>query len=168
MLINLSKIKGIRFDEHTMQTETITLLELFTSPSKWLNYASVFLGSNDTAGAGKSMTAYILAITQAEYLCSTAGRPLQEACLLRLNTPEDVRHVAMDLRSMAGVVFDEFNPTNGNQAKFVDDDILKIWFDVRYGGDYRANYSNAGFPPKVPRTFTGNANSVDEWLLYGR
>jgi len=168
VLTNLSKIKGTRFDEETRKTETITLLELFTNPSHWMNYATVFLGSDATAGAGKSVTAYTLAITQSEYLCKKADRPEEEACVLRLNAPEDVRPVPVDLRSMIGVVFDEFKPSNGNQAKFVDDDILKIWFDVRYGGDWRANYCNAGFPAGVPRTFTGNASSADEWLLYCR
>jgi hypothetical protein len=167
VLTNLSKVKGTRFDETTGEKETITLLQLFTSPSKWMNYASVFLGSDKTSGAGKSVTAYTLAITQAEHLCKKAERPMQEASILRLNAPEDVRHIPYDLRAMIGVVFDEFKPTNGNQAKFVDDDILKIWFDVRYGGDWRANYNNAGFPAGVPRTFTGNASSAEEWLLYG-
>ncbi len=164
VLTNLSKIHGTRYNEITKTTESKTLLEFFQDSSLWFERACVLLGSDNTSGAGKSVTAMVLAMVQSEHMCKRAGTSTDNACVLKLNTPEDVRNVPVSLRSLAAVVFDEFKPSNLNQAKFVDEDILKIWFDVRYGGEYRANYNNGSFPPGVPRTFTANADSVETWL----
>ena len=93
------------------------------------------------------------------------GFAICHASFIKGSTFEDLNRLPDTERNWPTVI-DDFKPANLEQAKFVNDDILKVWVNVQDGGEYRANYVFGKFHPQTPRIITANAENLDEWLGY--
>jgi len=63
-------------------------------------------------------------------------------------------------------VIDEFNPADSTQAIYMSENLMKVLLSPQVPGSVRCRNDDKMLPIGLPRIFTGNAESVEEWCGY--
>ena len=143
-----------------MTTESYDLTQLFTKPllSK---HGIVILGATNTTGYGKTQFALRLAVEWAKAYNQVMQLPQEDAVVVFSNTLD----VAKEVKFKPGYVWviDEVNPSDPTQAIHMSDNMMKVLLAPTAPGSIRCRNADLSLPPGVPRIFTGNAETVQEW-----
>ena len=145
-----------------MQTETYTLMDVFTRSELMSRYAIIILGANGTTGYGKSVTATALACHYATAYAESHGLPRDSAKVVITNTLDAAR----DIKWQPGHVWliDEFLPADKESNVYCTESGLKKLFDPSVPVSMRARANDLCICEGVPRIITANAGSLEEWL----
>ena len=160
-MVNLSEQLGTRLKEVALTTETFNLTQLFTKPLL-TKHGIVILGASSTTGYGKTQFALRLAVEWAKAYNQVMQLPKEDAVVVFSNTLD----VAKEVRFKPGYIWvlDELNPADQTQAIHMSENMMKVLMAPTAPGSIRCRNADLVLPAGVPRLFTANAETAQEWV----
>ena len=144
-----------------MTNATFNLTELFTKPLL-TKHGIVILGASSTTGFGKTQFALRLAVEWAKAYNEVMQLPKEDAVVVFSNMLD----VAKEVRFKPGYIWvlDEVSPCDQTQAIHMSENMMKVLMAPSAPGSIRCRNADLVLPAGVPRIFTGNAESAEEWV----
>ncbi len=155
---------GTVLDESTGNVLSFSLDKLFTT-SLCLTYSVLICGANGTTGYGKSQIALRLAVELSTAIVESHGLPRSNARVVVATTLDSLRGIALPLGTV--IVFDDLNPNDREQVVHLSENGMKALLNPRAIAGMRGRNNDIIIPLGVPRIFTANVVSGDEWC-FGR
>lgn len=169
-LVNLDSLKVSRLvtvaeDGRPEQIEEFSMAELLRSPGKLMRHALAIIGADNTSGMGKTALALHTATRVARAICIAKKLPDRACNIAVFNRPEDAKGVDLAKAEVQAIVFDECNFSDTESIQHFSPNMAKVLFDASMPCSYRCKgVDEAVLPAGVPRIFTANAATGDDWL----
>ena len=160
MLTNLHQ-QGRNLEEVSLAPKFYNLSDLFCNASLLSRFGLVLLGNQSTTGFGKTQFALRLACEWAKAYVQSKRLPQDQAVVVFCNTLDVIREVVF--RPGMVLVIDGFTPSDQEQVIYMSETIMKCMCNPAQGGSVRARNGDIQLIAQMPRIFTGNADSIDDW-----
>ena len=158
---NLQQL-GVRYDEVAKEDVFVSIHDYFKRPELWLQYACVLVSTSELTGIGKSSLARLAMKAMSMAKHKMAGKPPGDAVFGEAKTIDILKN--LDMSGIQGVVIDDLKLCDLTQAQHLSEDSIKSLFDIQDGGTVHCRHFDLHFPPFMPRIFTTNAESMDDWI----
>jgi hypothetical protein len=156
--------KGSRLLEQTSgQFEHISLRQLVADPTLMSRYGVVL--ASPLTGIGKTMFACRLAMEWSLAAVAAAGLPSSRAQVVFTNSFDAARSITFEPYMVW--VIDEVSPGDANQLAFSSENILKVLLNPSMAGTINAKHGSIELPAMLPRIFTCNNTSANDWCSNG-
>jgi hypothetical protein len=162
--VDLNALIGERVDELSGLPVRVSYMSFLRDPRLHRRYAAVVLGNNETSGWGKSSLAESSARAWCLDRCERNGLPLESAMYLRVNSIDSIRAHQKSIDGIGTFIFDEVVLADRSQVQHMSENGVKSLLDVTRPADLRAREHQVILPADVPRIFTANSGSLEEWL----
>jgi hypothetical protein len=159
--INLDQRGSRLLEQSGGAVEWFSLEDLYKNGDLMRRYGIVILGDNTTTGFGKSQLAMSLACHYAKSFSISHRTPSDTALVFKSSTVESGKDVVWS--SGCAWVLDEVRPSSKEQIPYCDEEILKIMMSPATAGSIRCHHRDLKLPAGVPRIYTSNASSGQEW-----
>jgi hypothetical protein len=140
-----------------------SLRSLVSDPSLLARYGVIL--ASPQSGIGKTMFACRLAMEWSLQAVRAAGLPDSRARVCFTNSFDAAKSVKFD--AFMVWVIDEVSPGDGNQLAYSSSNILKVLLNPGMAGSLNAKHGSIDIPACVPRIFTCNNTSPQDWVSDG-
>jgi hypothetical protein len=147
-----------RHDERTGLDITISLYEYLTDSAIFRAQALVILGET---GFGKSQLANRWVTDVAEEMSAERGTKIFP---LIVSSLDGIRKRAGLMRMGPPTHMEEMRLSDTVQVQYLSEEMVKILFDIRSGGQVHTRSEDIEFRPGSPRVWTSNASDISDFI----